>query len=509
MTVNVVHLKRRKLCLALLGGALSEGLAHASDVIPAPTRSTWDDLRRLMREAVNDAGTPSVSVALALDGRLAFTHAAGWADRARRIVASIHTPYSVASVTKPITATAVMRMVERGVIGLDQPANRLLGPTRLRSWEGDADEVTVRHLLSHTAGLPEHLDFHYAGEAPMPPMATTMRRYGRLAFCPGTVYQYANLGYGALATIVAGQSRQTFAEAVRREVFAPLGMTHSSVRVARPPPGAASRHEASGRVLPDYTFLEVDGASAVYASASDLARFGMAHLRVEGASLPGPLSVATMALMQQHATPDGAGYGLGWELGEERGEAVVQHSGGMPGVRARLCLIPSRRAVIVMLVNGEGWPQALYERLLSVAGLPEPAAHGTTPAAEPQTAEPTASADFLGAWRGTVRTHEADLPLTFELRADGSAIAGIGPARAAPVGSLTFKEGFLYGFVEGTVLTTDARRRPGQAWLQLRASCSAAAMGEPTLMGAIYQDSVAGERARYTLGSPVRLTRAA
>lgn len=498
-------LPRRRTCLALLGGSVIA--ARAAAQAPALPTATWDEVRAQMRGFVRDGGAPSVSVAVAKHGRIVFAEAAGFADRRRRIAAMPATAYSVASVSKPVTATAVMRLVERGAIALDAPANRYLGPARLRGWDSDADGVTVRHLLSHTAGLPEHLDFHYADERQRPPpMATTLARYGVVAFEPGTLYQYANLGYGALAAIVARQSRLPFAEAVRRETFAPLGMVHSRVRGAGAPQGAALRHDARGLVLPDYTMFEVDGASAVYASARDLARFGLMHLGTAAPGVPRLLSDATIARMQQRATPaGGTAYGLGWELGEERGVPVVQHSGGMPGVRARLALVPSRQAVIVVLVNGEVWPEALYERLLSAVGLPDAAPPAAAAAAPASAAKPELPRDFFGEWRGSLRTYASTLPFTFSLRADGQALAALGEAAAAPVEELTWADGFLYGFVAGTVPTADARRRPGKVWMQLRAGKDPA--GAAALAGVIYQDSAKGERDRYTLGAPVRLRR--
>jgi CubicO group peptidase (beta-lactamase class C family) len=497
--------QRRRACLALCGSALlgARALAQA----PAVPVSRWDDVRAAMRSFVRDPAAPSVSVAVAMDGRIAFADAAGLADRTRRVAATPATAYSVASVSKPITATAVMRLVERGVIGLDEPANRYLGAARLRGWEGDADAVTVRHLLSHTAGLPEHLDFHYADERQRPPpMATTLARYGVVAFEPGSLHQYANLGYGALAAIVARQSRRPFGEAVQREVFAPLGMGRASVRGARAPQAAALRYDARGRAIADYRLFEVDGASAVHASASDLARFGLLHLGAATPGAPRLLSDATIALMQQRATPpDGAAWGLGWELGEERGVPVVQHSGGMPGVRARLTLVPTRRAVIVVLVNGEAWPEALYERLLSIVGLPDPAPPSRASGSAATAAKPEVSQAFAGEWRGSLRTYAGTVPFTFELRADGSAMAALGGGAPAPVEELTARDGFLYGFVAGTVPTADARRRPGKVWMQLRSSTDLG--GAPALVGVIYQDSVTGERDRYTLGAPLRLRR--
>ncbi len=507
MTMSDRHpdLRLRRACLTLLGSACVGTRAAAQ--AQAATAVPWGDVQAQMQGFVRDATSPSVSVAVAMEGRIVFAAAAGFADRARRIAATPATLYSVASVSKPITATAVMQLVDRGVIGLDEPANRYLGTTRLRGWEGDADTVTVRHLLSHTAGLPEHLDFHYADERQRPPpMATTLARYGVVAFEPGTLHQYANLGYGALAAIVAQQSRRPFGEAVRRELFAPLGMAQARVRGALVPQGAALRHDARGRAIADYALFEVDGASAVYASARDLARFGLMHLGAAPPGAPRQLSDATIALMQQRATPaGGAAYGLGWELGEERGVPVVQHSGGMPGVRARLTLVPARRAVIVVLVNGEAWPEALYERLLSVVGLPQAAPPSGAPGSEATAAKPEVPQAFAGEWRGSLRTYVATVPFSFTLRADGSAVAALGEGTPAPVEELTAKDGFLYGFMAGTVPTPDARRRPGKVWMQLRAVSDRG--GAPVLVGVIYQDSVAGERDRYTLGAPARLRR--
>lgn len=498
-------LPRRRTCLALLGGSViaARAVAQAPALPPAP----WDDVRAQMHGFVRDAAAPSVSVAVAMQGRIVFAEAAGFADRARRIVATPATAYSVASVSKPLTATAVMRRVERGAIALDAPANRYLGPARLRGWDADADSVTVRNLLSHTAGLPEHLDFHYADERQRPPpMATTLTRYGVVAFEPGTLYQYANLGYGALAAIVARQSRRPFAEALRRELFAPLGMAQTRVRGIAAPQGMATRHDARGRALPDYRLFEVDGASAVIASASDLARFGLMHLGTLAPGAPRLLSDATLALMQERATPaGGTAYGLGWELGEERGVPVVQHSGGMPGVRARLALVPSRRAVVVVLVNGEAWPEMLYERLLSAVGLPEAAPAVAGEGAPASAAKPEVPRDYFGEWRGSLRTYASTLPFVFSLRAEGQAVAALGEAALSPVEELTWADGFLYGFIAGTVPTGDARRRPGKAWMQLRAGTDPA--GAALLSGVVYQGSATGERDRYTLGAPLRLRR--
>src|SRR5690606_12827049 len=99
--------------------------------------------------------------------------------------------------SKPITATALMVLVERGKVDLDQPANVYLGDAKLRSYVWDASGATVRRLSNHTAGLPLHYQFFYEDEGREPPSRDeSIRRYGVLTAPPGERYQYANFGYG-------------------------------------------------------------------------------------------------------------------------------------------------------------------------------------------------------------------------------------------------------------------------------------------------------------------------
>ncbi len=466
-------------------------------------REEWKSVQNEMAAFLQNTGAPSVSIAVAINGRIVFAQAAGFADRALRIAATPETAYSIASITKPITATAVMRLVERGAIGLDDPANKYLGRSKLRGWKDDADNITVRRLLSHTAGLPEHLDLHYADESDtLTPIETTLSRYGVAAFQPGEIYQYSNLGYGILASIVARQSRRSFDEAMRQEVFSALGMAQSMVRGSKAPVGVAQRYDAHGKLIPDYFMFDVDGASAAYASASDLAKFGLMHLGVNAAGAPRFLSDTSRSLMQKRQTPiDGAAYGLGWELSQERGTSFVMHSGGMPGVRARLTLVPDKNAVIVILVNAEAWPTELYEHLLSIVGVPAALPSGNAIDA----AKPVIPTEFAGKWAGKLLTHESTVPFSLIVRPDGNAMAALGEEITSPVDEIAYIDGFLYGFVAGTSPTADARRRPGKVWMQLRLGESSDRAKAPAVVGVIYQGSLSGERDRYTLGAPVRL----
>jgi CubicO group peptidase (beta-lactamase class C family) len=309
----------------------------------------FEPLSVAIRRLVEDRQLPSVAVAVASDGRILWQEGFGWADREGRVPASPHTPYSLASISKPFTATAVMKLVEAGRLRLDRPANHYLADARITG--RDADRVTVRRLLSHMGGLPTFYHPFIARE-PLP-MDEIIARYALLASPPGRKYLYSNLGYGILDRIIERVSGVSYEVFLEREVFAPLHLESASVPHVLPL-NVALGYDARGRPLPFYT-LGHRGASSVYASAHDLVRFGMAHLDDRRDRRAAPiLSRRSLRDMQRIHTPESPtqGYGLGWRIHESRsGFRQVGHTGGMPGVSAVLNLYPSERVVVVVLTN--------------------------------------------------------------------------------------------------------------------------------------------------------------
>ena len=223
---------------------------------------------------------PSVVVAAAKDGRIVGEEGFGWANLERHIEATPSTMYSLASIPKPITATGLMILVQRGQVDLDRPANDYLKTAALTAYEGKVTDATVRRIANHTSGLPLHWHFYYDDDAGLPPpFDSTIADYVILAWPPGTRAQYSNLGFGILDAIISRTSSMPYSDFMRREVFIPLGLRHTAV-VTGPLVGdtVAERYADSARPLPWYDF-DHRGASAIYASAHDLLRFGMFHLK--------------------------------------------------------------------------------------------------------------------------------------------------------------------------------------------------------------------------------------
>ncbi|HSJ23414.1 MAG TPA: serine hydrolase domain-containing protein [Longimicrobiales bacterium] len=412
---------------------------------------------------------PSVALAAAIHGEVVCETAAGWADRDGEVPATEHTLYSLASISKPFTGTAVMQLVERGLVELDAPANSYLGLAGLRAFEGDADAATVRRLLTHTAGLPLHYQFFYAGGPPVPTMAETIARYGVLVYPPGERYAYANLGYGVLDHIVSRVSEGTYADWMRRQVFEPLGMEDTAVSDGSDLAGlAAVRYANDGSALPPYTFDHV-GASGVWSSAYDLVRFGMFQLGQRSPAYSHVLADSLRERMQLSAvvTAPGQARGLGWAITEDdNGYRRVSHTGSMPGVATVLNLYPEAGLAVVVLTNRSHPPSvARVAHTIASVLLPDFAATAaarqavTAPPARAAAAQAPAAdvpADLHGAWRGAVLLHEDRVPLVLVVDAAGGVRARLDAGAEMPLENVRFADGWLTGRLQQTLAPGEA-----------------------------------------------------
>jgi CubicO group peptidase (beta-lactamase class C family) len=414
---------------------------------------------------------PSVAVVVVRDGSLLWEEAFGWADRERRLPAGIHTPYSLASVTKPITATALMHVVGQGSIDLDTPVNEYLGDARLKARVRPEDNPTVRQVCSHAAGLPLHHHFFpQDGPHEPPSMEQTILRYGNLVTSPGETYQYSNLGYAVLDYLISRSGGCPYEVYVQREVFRPLGMNRSAIGLpSELVPIAAARYDTDGRRLPGYGF-DHSGASAAYSSAHDLGRFMLFHL---GDTLPDqrpPLSQATTVEMREPviAITDSSGYALGWRVSRVGKSAVTAaHTGSMPGVSTIVQLVPSEGLGVSVLSNARSHvPEEICRGIVDLllpGFLPEPQS--------PQQIDTVGSnnlAPLAGTWSGTIQTTRRELPWRLVIEPDGPPTSRIGDQLETLVNEPTFRSDAFVGKMMGRVDTEDTVCHPYTLLISLR-----------------------------------------
>jgi hypothetical protein len=384
-----------------------------------------------------------------------------------------------------------MILVERGLIDLDSPVNDYLGETQLQAWVGDAAEATVRRVASHTAGLPLHSQHFYDGEPHRPPpMDETIRHYGNLVTAPGERYQYSNLGYGLLGYVISRVSGQNYAGFMCDEVFAPLGMNHTSVHLGPGlEEGQAVKYTSQGTVVPPHD-SDSPGASAIYSSAHDLIRFAMFHLKND---LPDQETIISHAAIDEMQCPsletgptrawerEGSGYGIGWYVGvTEDSLRVIHHSGWTHGVSTVLALVPKENLAVAVLSNAHSqWPDTILIEILCalLSGQPEEFLPPAERAADEAPFAP--DPELVGSWRGLVYTYKGEVALTLEIGESGGIYATLGEQPRTPLQSVSYQDNlpqflnagggpFLRGWMSDELRTEDVSRgRPHKLWLEL------------------------------------------
>ena len=429
----------------------------------------FDGVRAIIRQQIADGSVPSVAVAVAQHGKIIWEQGFGWANREERIPATANTMYSLASISKTMTATGLMTLVQAGKIDLDKPINDYLGDAKLIARIGNANDATVRRVANHSSGLPLHYQFFYSNEPyQKPSYDETILRYGNLVTIPGEHFQYSNLGYGIIGYVLARLSGESYPDFMRQAVFIKLGLTHTSVGVG---PGLgpfqAIRYDNTGAPLPPYDF-DHPGASAIYSSAHDLVRFGMFHLKDH---LPGQAQILTDASLDEMHKPTmkmpdnptmamakNPGYGIGW-MSEDRADGyhIVWHTGRMPGVVTYLVLVPSEDIAVVVLMNQMN-PTAILKDVDAIfkALLPKWQTTPPPPATPPSAFTP--GPELLGTWKGTLHTYQQDLPATLKFLPSGDVQITLADELTSLLNHVQFKDGWLTGAAWGDVRTGDAER---------------------------------------------------
>jgi CubicO group peptidase (beta-lactamase class C family) len=313
-----------------------------------------------VQQAMATSTTPGLAVALVHQGQLAWAKGYGLADRATRRPVTASTRFQAASLSKPVTAWGVLRLVEQGRIGLDEPVTGHLRRWRPPPSPFDADGITIRRLLSHTAGLSVHGYTGQTPDRPLPPVTASLSGEAGGSFpvelleAPGRRWLYSGGGYSVLQLLIEDLTGRPFAEFMQTQVLGPLGMTASSFQWRRTA-ATAYPHDAGGTPIPDFAFAE-QAAAGLVTTAPDLARFVTAALPGPHGEPPGRdvLSQAGVRLALSAAPATEGRWGLGYGLGLlPGGDLLAYHEGANRGWRAGLALLPDRQAGIVALANGD------------------------------------------------------------------------------------------------------------------------------------------------------------
>ncbi|WP_082576672.1 serine hydrolase domain-containing protein [Lysobacter sp. Root604] len=348
-------------CWALIATASVVAPIHAASVQEPPAFAQV--IEREVPAIMKDAKIQGAAVGLIVDGKLVYARGYGYADHTGKVPATPDTVFVAASLSKPIASWVTMRLAEQGRIRLDQPVAELVSPWPLAQNQFDYRQITIRRLLSHTAGttLGGYQGWLDYKELPTLEESLAGKTNGRGAvelFAPvGAKFQYSGGGYTLMQLAIERTTKRKYADLARELVFRPLGMKHSSVTMTpKLLAGAAQGHGDDGDPVPMRYYVE-QAPSTLSTTVNDFARWMIAGM----ADSPGahPLGQAQLSLMYAPAelstprAPDDAIYGLGHFI--ERladGSTAVGHDGrNQAGFRAKFLMRPSTGDGIVFFSN--------------------------------------------------------------------------------------------------------------------------------------------------------------
>ncbi|UOQ70390.1 serine hydrolase domain-containing protein [Hymenobacter cellulosilyticus] len=357
------------LCWVMMGTAQAQTSSPVRQLL-GPARSSAQLTARLAR-VVDSAHVAGLSVLVLNRGRIVYEQFFGTKDRRTGEAFGPETVSYAASLTKPVTAYLCLRLVDQGVVALDTPVYRYLKRpiTAYEKWQDLAQDpafarVTIRMLLSHSAGLPILRGFYG-------PKLETIAE-------PGTRFFYSNEGYNLLGTVLeerTGLDLQTLAE---QELFGPLDMSHTSfVWQPRFAADRAVAHDQAGKVLGFEQRLRARGAGSMVTTPRDYAAFLRQVLARKGLSRQLYRLVFTSQIKvtsprgwgpgrdstARQPDPLAKAWGLGWGLFTSRYGPAFWHGGHAEGWQNLCVAYPKKRLAVVLLSNSDNF-QAVGAQLL-------------------------------------------------------------------------------------------------------------------------------------------------
>ncbi len=312
---------------------------------------------------VQNREQPAVSIGIVYDQDLIWAKGYGYADLEKKIPAATSTAYRIASITKLFTATAILQLRDRGKLQLDDPVAKHLDWFHLRDTFEDSPVITIRHLLTHTSGLPRELNALYWDDMSFPELAEFVKMFQESStILPReTELKYSNVAFNVLGEVVASVSGKPYPDYVREYILEPLGMTGTDVTPQKDMPTLAKGYGfrkpgQPRRVEPFFDKKAMASSGNMASTVEDLARFLSLQFG-EGAAggaqiLKGP-TLREMHRVHWLCPNWKSGWGLGWSVVKVDGQVRITHGGSVPGYKTFVSAAPADKIGVIVLTNAE------------------------------------------------------------------------------------------------------------------------------------------------------------
>lgn len=322
------------------------------------------EIQRLGLEYTRKSNVPGIAVAVIDNGKIKWIQCIGYADVASKKPVTSQTVFNVGSVSKVVTAWGFMQLTEKGLVNLDTPVNQYLNRWKLPQSSFDNSKVTLRRILSHTAGLSVHgyggseqgtkllsLEKSLSGE--------TKRNKESVSVImePGTKWKYSGGGYTLAQLILEETSKTQFAYYMKKNIFKPLGLNHSNYEwTEEMMANSATAYDTLRNPIKNRIFTE-QAAAGLQTTISDLAHFAELSITADPQKLNKVLRPETIRLMEQliQTTSNDGQNGLGYRFFNWGGIQTIGHTGENDGWCASMFLHMSTQSGLIILCNGSSW----------------------------------------------------------------------------------------------------------------------------------------------------------
>lgn len=302
----------------------------------------------VVRDEMRKQHIPGVALTILRDGKIIHQAGFGVADLEQDLPVRADTAFNIGSLSKQFLAEGILLLVQDGKVALDAPVSLYL-PDAPASWSA----ITIRHLLSHTAGLIREAP-GFDGNKVQSDIQVIRSAYGVPLNAPtGTRFEYSNLGYFILAEVISRTSGKPWPAFFAEHVFGPLGMhaTRPTSLADLIPHRASGYAWEEGRFRNAQSYLALRPSGAFTSTAADLAKWEAVLAR---GGLTGGAPRAAMWTPAKLSSGEAAPYGFGWRLESVEGHAEIGHGGSLPGFRSYYARYPEAKLAIIVLTNNGG-----------------------------------------------------------------------------------------------------------------------------------------------------------
>jgi CubicO group peptidase (beta-lactamase class C family) len=348
-------MKRIKvLCLTLLFVLVTfaQGLAQK----PGLDSDTTKKIDDLIKAALSENKIPAMSVAIVSDNGIRYANGFGMSDLENSVPAKAGTVYRLGSLSKTITATAVMRLAEEAKLDLDAPIQKYCPAFPVKQWP-----LTARQLLSHLGGVRDYNNQKFLEEY------FSTRHYASVTESldifkgdpllqePGTKYSYSTYGYDVLGCAIEGASSMTYENYIRENILKPAGMSLTGVDDVFEliPTRARDYGKTRDGVLRNTGFADTSNkipAGGLVSTVEDIGKF---YIALRGGKLVKAKTLEQMWTPQKTRDGQQIPYGLGWRVADRKGWKEIYHGGAAAGFSTFLYCLPDKNTAVVLMANME------------------------------------------------------------------------------------------------------------------------------------------------------------